>query len=140
MKVTRDVIADLWPLYDAGEVSADTRALVEAFLAADPAFASQLRAAPVVDSTDIVAPKEVEVMALERTRDLVYGRMPWVRATKFMGFMLLLQAFGRIVSDTSWDVSPKVFIFYLAGSAASWVASWLLLRHYRRRALNSAVD
>ena len=140
MKVTRDVIADLWPLYDAGEGSADTRELVEAFLAADPALAGQLRAAPVVDSTDVVAPKEVEVMALERTRDLVYGRMPWVRATKIMGILFLFHAFGRIVADTSWDVSPAAFIFYVACSAASWVAYWLLLRHYRRRALNSPGD
>ena len=36
MKITKDVIADLMPLYPAGEVSADTRALVEDFLKANP--------------------------------------------------------------------------------------------------------
>lgn len=36
MKVTRDVILDLLPLYLADEVSEDTRALVEAYLATDP--------------------------------------------------------------------------------------------------------
>ena len=30
--VTRDVIADLWPLYVSGEASADTRGLIEAFI------------------------------------------------------------------------------------------------------------
>ena len=40
---TRDVIVDLWPLYVSGEASADTRALVEAFLERDPEFAERLR-------------------------------------------------------------------------------------------------
>ena len=43
MHVTRDVVSDLWPLYASGEASADTRALVDAFLAGDPAFAQSLR-------------------------------------------------------------------------------------------------
>jgi anti-sigma factor RsiW len=38
MKVTRDVIYDLLPQYFAGEVSADTRALIEEFFATDPEF------------------------------------------------------------------------------------------------------
>ena len=40
MKVTRDVVVDLLPLYLAGEASSDTRALVEAFLESDPELAS----------------------------------------------------------------------------------------------------
>jgi len=43
MNITRDVIIDLWPAYQAGEVSPETRALVDEFLAADPEFASILR-------------------------------------------------------------------------------------------------
>jgi anti-sigma factor RsiW len=39
MKITRDVIYDLLPAYFAGEVSADTRALIDEFLATDPEFA-----------------------------------------------------------------------------------------------------
>jgi len=39
MKVTRDVIYDLLPAYFAGEVSQDTRALVEAYFETDPEFA-----------------------------------------------------------------------------------------------------
>ena len=36
MKITRDVIYDLLPAYFAGEVSADTRALIDEFLTTDP--------------------------------------------------------------------------------------------------------
>ena len=39
MKITRDVVYDLLPAYFAGEVSADTRALIDEFLASDPEFA-----------------------------------------------------------------------------------------------------
>ena len=39
MTVTRDVILDLLPLYFAGQVSADTRRLVDEFLQSDPDFA-----------------------------------------------------------------------------------------------------
>jgi anti-sigma factor RsiW len=38
MKVTREVIYDLLPAYFAGDVSADTRALVEEYFASDPEF------------------------------------------------------------------------------------------------------
>ena len=43
LEVTRDVVSDLWPLYQAGEASADTRSLLGAFLAEDPTFAAKLR-------------------------------------------------------------------------------------------------
>jgi hypothetical protein len=39
MKITRDVIYDLLPGYFAGEVSTDTRALIDEFLATDAEFA-----------------------------------------------------------------------------------------------------
>jgi anti-sigma factor RsiW len=39
MKITREVIYDLLPAYFAGEVSADTRALIDEFLTTDPEFA-----------------------------------------------------------------------------------------------------
>ncbi len=55
MNVTRQV-SDLWPLYVADEVSADTRALVESFLAADPSFATALRQAAGIGLASTTAP------------------------------------------------------------------------------------
>lgn len=43
LEVTREVINDLWPLYQAGEASPDSRVLINAFLAEDQTFASILR-------------------------------------------------------------------------------------------------
>jgi hypothetical protein len=132
MTVTRQVISDLWPLYSAGEASRDTRALVEAFLEADPSFAAVLR-----DSSRIAPgplgpelPPDHELKALARTRRALAG---W-------GYLWLLQlallfsglAFGRIVSDTSWDVSPRNFIITAAIAGAFWIA--LIVRLIRTRA------
>ncbi len=43
LEVTREVVSDLWALCHTGDASADSRALVEAFLAADAAFAESLK-------------------------------------------------------------------------------------------------
>ncbi|MBN1271059.1 MAG: hypothetical protein JXB26_02210 [Candidatus Aminicenantes bacterium] len=43
MKITRNVILDLLPLYAADEISADTRALVEEYLESDPELAKVVR-------------------------------------------------------------------------------------------------
>lgn len=43
MKITRNVILDLLPLYLADEVSADTRALVDDYLETDPDLAKNAK-------------------------------------------------------------------------------------------------
>lgn len=43
LEVTRDVVNDLWPLCRSGDASADSRTLVDAFLAEDTSFASTLK-------------------------------------------------------------------------------------------------
>src|SRR6185436_814969 len=71
MNVTRQVINDLWPVYAAGEASADTRALVEAFLGQDPAFARALQeqsAEPIPEQEIPRMPLDLEAKALRRTQ------------------------------------------------------------------------
>lgn len=41
--ITRRVVEDLWPLCQSGDASADSRALVDAYLAHDPEFSHQLK-------------------------------------------------------------------------------------------------
>lgn len=43
MHITQDIILDLWPLYEAGELSPDSNELVESYLASHPDFARQLK-------------------------------------------------------------------------------------------------
>ncbi len=43
LEVTRDVVNDLWPLSQSGDASADSQALIEAYLVDDPSFATELK-------------------------------------------------------------------------------------------------
>jgi hypothetical protein len=74
MKVTRDVIMDLLPLYLADEASADSRALVVEFLAQDTELAARIRTAPqelFPDTAPLSLPPDLEVRALRRARTLI---------------------------------------------------------------------
>jgi hypothetical protein len=137
MNVTRDVISDLWPVYSAGEASADTRALVDAFLRQDPEFAPLLhgrgedmlfrRGAPEL-------PLDHEAKGLRRTKRLLHG-WDWLM---FMAILFSCFAFGRIVADTSWDVSPANFIVVASMAVFFWIAFftrliWVRKTVYRAR-------
>ena len=135
MKITRDVVTDLWPLYLSGEASPDTRALVDAFLADDPEFARgltengsrSLLSCPLPD-----LPPDHEARTFARTRKNIRG-IPYLSnlAVLFSCF-----AFGRILSDTSWDVSPRNFIITAAIAGILWIAYFLSLWRRRRRILS----
>jgi|EndMetStandDraft_4_1072995.scaffolds.fasta_scaffold803060_1 hypothetical protein len=136
MTVTRDVVSDLWPLYTSGEASGDTRALVEAFLAGDPAFAATLResGAPLSVAAPPVLPPGHELMALDLTRRRLWGP-GWLL---WLAMLFSMMSFGRIVSDTSFDVSPKPFIITAAIAACFWTAFCVVLWRSRARILVAA--
>jgi anti-sigma factor RsiW len=119
--VTREIISDLWPLYVSGDVSPATRTLVEEFLAADPEFARRLRA-PLGDPLAEIAPPSLppdhELKTLQRVKRRLWGYPMLLQLA--MVFSAL--AFGRIISDTSWDVSPRNFIVTSVIAAAFWIA------------------
>jgi hypothetical protein len=139
MTVTRDVITDLWPVYAAGEASADTRALVEAFLRQDPGFARLLREGGTEDLRRLDAGRPApdrEARALWRTRRLLHG-WDWLL---FVAIFFSCSAFGRIVADTSWDVSPVNFIITASIAAAFWVAFFARLIWARRTVYRATVE
>jgi hypothetical protein len=131
MNVTRPIIVDLWPVYLSGEASIETRALVEEFLRGDPDLAQQLRREPVLPSVAVPLSPDHEVRALAATRRRLAG-FPWLL---FLAIMLSMTAFGRIVSDTSWDVSPRNFILAASMAAACWTAYFVSLWRMRARIL-----
>ena len=101
MEVTREVIKDLWPSYMAGTVSPATRALVEKYLAEDAELARVLS----------------EPEHTEEARGWPKYRWLLLLAMLFSCF-----AFGRIVSDTSWDVSPAGFAVMALIAVVLWIA------------------
>ena len=75
MEITRNVILDLLPLYLAGEVSADTRALVEEYLETDPELAKVAKQSAAMELPgDIPIPltKEDEMEAYRKTKRLMF--------------------------------------------------------------------
>ena len=120
--LTRDIVVDLWPLYASGEASADTRALVDAFLAQDPEIARLLReeeGARILEPVPMAPPPDHEVRSFSRAKKaLVQKNWPLFLAMMFSCF-----AFGRIVSDTSWDPdkSPLGFAVMAGIAAVFWI-------------------
>jgi hypothetical protein len=132
MNVTREVIHGLWPVYAAGEASADTRALVEAFLRQDPEFAGLLQRRGGEDQLrrDVPGPPpDQEARASRRTKRLLHC---WDMLF-FLAMLFSCQAFGRLIADTSWDVSPVGFIVLATIAGAFWVAFFTRLVWVRAR-------
>jgi hypothetical protein len=129
MSITRAVILDLWPAYASDEASADTRALVDAFLRDDPEFARQLRDNPLSTLSTPTLPPDVETNAFSRARRQLRG-FPWLLQ---LAMLFSALAFGRIVADTSWDVSPRNFIITAGIAACFWTAFLVTLWRMRAR-------
>jgi hypothetical protein len=135
MKITRDVVTDLWPLYLSGEASADTRALVEAFLAEDAEFARRLKengSRSLLSCPLPALPLDHEARTFTNVRRRLRGH-PWL-----LQFAILWScfAFGRIISDTSWDVSPRNFIITATIAAIFWIAYFVSLWRLRRKVIS----
>jgi hypothetical protein len=135
MKVTRNVVTDLWPIYESGEASPDTRALVDDFLANDQEFARRLREQPPpLPGAAVSVVPDGEATALRRTRDLVHGHS-WLRGLRLMALVLTIFSISRLFSDATWIVSPRVFIADALLATTCWTAYGLLLHGYRKRSL-----
>jgi ferric-dicitrate binding protein FerR (iron transport regulator) len=96
LDVTRDVVNDLWPLYRSGEASTDTRALVEAYLAEDGAWASTLRETESLASglgTLRLAP-DAELRLLEHARQRARTKLLIIAGAIGLGGLILLLALG----------------------------------------------
>ena len=132
--VTRDVVSDLWPLYASNEASPDTRRLVEAFLREDAEFARELTqdAKPPLAGLAVPAlPPDHELRTLAQIKRRLTGPK-WLL---LFAVIFTMQAFGRIVSDTSFDVSPRKFIATAAVAACFWIAFLVRLFYGRREVL-----
>ena len=98
MNVTREVITDLLPLYDSGDASPDTRALVEAYFRSDPDFERLARAAnappSVATTSSAPIPGALELEAVRRTRNALRVRS-WIMGLAIF-FTLLPFSFGDV--------------------------------------------
>jgi hypothetical protein len=80
-------------------------------------------------------PVDREARALRQTKRLLHG-WDWLL---FVAIFFSCSAFGRIVADTSWDISPVNFIITTSIAAAFWVAFFARLIWVRRRVCRATV-
>jgi hypothetical protein len=137
MKITRDIVTDLWPLYLSGEASPDSRTLVDEYLSQDPDFGRMLRANEtdfVLKSGPVVLPPSLEARWLARTRKILQGRSRLrLLAAAFTGLAVV-----RVIEDAPWQaVSPQRCILTAGAAAILWAASFLFDR-WGRGAIFSA--
>lgn len=135
MRVTRDVISDLYVLYESGEASADTRALVESFLANDPELARSLQHDPTADLLRAPAPAPArgeELQTLQLTQTLL-RRRSWMMGLAI--FFTALPASSASLREghiwMMWRDFPAGAIASLAVASLFWVGYFLTVRRLR---------
>jgi anti-sigma factor RsiW len=93
MNVSRNVILDLLPLYVANEASADTRSLVEAYLAKDPAAGDIAKELVRMEAAgDVPAPlnKEDAMDAYREAKRIMFKRTVLIASLIAVGFVIVL--------------------------------------------------
>ena len=128
MMVTRDVILDLLPLYFAGQVSADTKALVDEFLRTDPDFArmSHRFDALLKEGRAPSEPDATERRAFERTRMLLRYRNQSIGVA--VAYSLLPFAFVIRHGEIEWLFRgrPVIAVTFALTAVACWVAAYAI--------------
>ena len=99
LEVTRGVVVDLWPLCQAGEASADSRALVDAYLSHDGALAAELKECEMrtPDLTPLHLSPDAERMYLDNARTHARHKMLVMLAGIVVGGIILLVALNAAI-------------------------------------------
>jgi len=113
-QVTKDLVRDLLPVYLAGDASADTRAVVEAFLAKDAELRAIAEAAGNYSLPPLEPPASLEVRSLERTRRLLGRKNFW------LGFASIF-TFAPLILKPFW-FADLVMLIGLSGWAPFLIA------------------
>lgn len=136
MKVTRDVITDLLPLYLSGEASADTTALIDAFLAQDAEFARLVQAQgefTLPKFADSSINQEEEMKALQTTQALLRRRGIFMAVGIF--FSALTMAFGSFGDGRGvrwlWADAPFIALVLAAVGLVGWAGYAVVQRRLR---------
>jgi hypothetical protein len=137
MTVTRDVIYDLLPLYFAGQVSEDTKALVAEFFKADPEFGRMAeRFASLLKDERGAAARDRSVLALDRTRRFVRYRnqlIGFALAYSLLPFLFVFDD-GRI-TFFMWRDKPMMAVLFALGGLGCWIGAYIMSLRSRHTGL-----
>lgn len=132
MKITRDVITDLLPLYLSGEASEDTRALVEAYLRQDPEFEQLTRQSQTqLDGLGVTIPTaRQEKEALMRVKRILRLRSILLGVAMFCS-MMPLASVGNSEQGLTWALIrdlPLVAVVFVVAAVMAWGAYYWTFR------------
>lgn len=125
MHITRNVILDLLPLYLANELSDDSRALVEEFLATDPQLASlaeQASQTMTLEPITIPLTKDDEMKSFERTKRLLFQKNLFLALAIFVSLSLLAFRFNETGIVWLWQEAQGMVGGLIVAAALLWVA------------------
>lgn len=99
LDVTRDVVSDLWALCCTGDASADSRALVDAFLAEDTAFAESLKESEAMNTIvpRVTLSPDAERRMLDDAAKNARLKLLVIGGSVTLAAVLLLAAFAGIL-------------------------------------------
>lgn len=132
MKISRAVVKDLLTVYEAGEASDDTRALVEEWLRGDPDLAREARQAAALD-LPALPPLAVttEKQALDRTKRRLRWRFILLGTAVYVTTLPLSVTFDRHgASGLLIDNWPERVVVWVV-AALLWSLYWRLTRRLR---------
>lgn len=133
MKVTKEVITDLFPLYVANECSRDSRAVVEQYLRDNPAEAAELKR---IMSTPIPR-SEPAGASLEEVRSLREARRQVRRQSLLLGLAIFFSLLPFSLVATGGKIywllieSPVSALIYGGLGLGCWTAYFVLRRASR---------
>ena len=135
MHITRNVILDLLPLYLANELSDDSRALVEEFLATDPQLASlaeQASQTMTLEPITIPLTKDDEMKSFQRTKQLMNQQSLLMAVAFFLTLLPLSIRGGSEGIRWAWAEQPIVAGVSLVAAAILWIVYISLSRQLSR--------
>jgi anti-sigma factor RsiW len=133
MKISRDVVKDLIPVYLAGDASADTRALVESYLTTDPELAADVTTASGTSlGLPATRPPTAEKQTLDATRQLLKSRTStMVVATIFTVLPLTFAFHGTTITFLLIRDAPVIGLAWWVTAAIMWIWHATIRRRLR---------
>ena len=138
MKITRDIITDLLPLYESGEASPDSRSLVEEYFQQDPEFARLVQSEStqtLPDRFPATLPKDLEMQTLEKTKNLL-RRRTWLLASAILfslwPFSFTFDSHGIY---WAWAQTPLAALAFASGAVVLWISYFRTINRIKNSGL-----